>query len=296
MKLKTKVKQLPSISRSLRVNRRVKGLKSKVEGRMLTAKYLLVLMLGLGSLALAQQTSLELSGKASLVRSDQTTQSYTRSGGGALNLNLSPGDRLCVTEGKGKLVMGVRAFALEAGRTACFEVAKPKSFWDNLVASCQDIGVCKKQAEQAFVKEAKSRDLIGNVPILFVPSNYSLPDLTLTVNGGQVLRLLDASNKEVGRLEAKDSFTVPLAQLQKAVRLEVLTASEGVIYAAPLRFVAFDSEVSVNNPKESALQLWVTQNISYAPAAYSYLLASGDNELAKVLETQIRAEFKGAVR
>lgn len=249
----------------------------------------------LGSLALAQQGTLELSGKASLVRSDQSTQNYTRSGGGPLNLSLGPGDRLCVTEGKGKLIMGVRAFALEATHTACFEVAKPKSFWDNLVSSCQDIGVCKKKAEQAFVKEAKSRDLIGNVPVLFIPSNYTLPSLTLTINGGQVLRLLDASNKEVGRLEGNSSFEVPLALLQKASRIEVLTASEGVVYAAPLRFVAFDSEAAAT-PKDSALQLWVTQNISYAPAAYSYLLASGDSELAKVLETQIRAEFKGAVR
>ena len=249
----------------------------------------------LGS-AQAQQARLELNGRAILQRTDQTTQSYNREGGTALNLTLAAGDRLCVTQGAGKLAFGVKNFSLEAGKAACFEVAKPRSFWNSLVSSCQDIGVCKQQAQAAFVREAKSRDLEGNVPFLFLPVDYNLPNLTLSVNSGQTLRLLGADNRELAKLEGRETFQIPLDQLRQAVRLEVRNAAEVVVYSSPIRWVNFSGDINASNPRDAALALWTTNNVSYAPAAYSYLLAAGDTELAAVIVQQIRLEFRGTIR
>jgi|UniRef100_A0A7C3DLA0 hypothetical protein len=249
------------------------------------------------SLALAGPARLELSGKARLLRTDQSVQTYTRNGGPALLLNLEAGDRLCLTEGKGRLLYGVRAFALEARGTACFEVARPRSFWQNLVASCQDIGVCKKQAEVAFIKEAKSRNLAGSAPILYLPTDYSLDTLTLTVTDGQTLRLLNGAS-ELQKVEAQGVgvFTIATELLRKTGRLEVQSRSGLVVYAAPVYWVSFASEIAANAPLEAALALWLTSEIGYAPAAYSYLLAAGASELATILEAQIRREFRGSAR
>ncbi|WP_337871519.1 hypothetical protein [Meiothermus sp.] len=249
------------------------------------------------SLALAEPARLELSGKARLLRPDQTMQTYTRSGGPALLLNLEAGDRLCVTEGQGRLLYGVRAFALEARGAACFEVARPKSFWQNLVASCQDIGVCKKQAEVSFIKEAKSRNPAGNAPTLYLPTDYRLGALTLTVASGQTLRLLNGAS-ELQKVEAQGDgvFTIATEVLRKTGHLEVLSRSGLVVYAAPVQWVSFASEVAASTPFEAALALWLTSEIGYAPAAYSYLLAAGASELAPILEAQIRREFRGSAR
>lgn len=249
------------------------------------------------SLALAEPARLELSGKARLLRADQSVQTYTRSSGPALLLNLEAGDRLCLTEGKGRLLYGVRAFALEAGGMACFEVARPRSFWQNLVASCQDIGVCKKQAEVAFIKEAKSRNPAGSAPILYLPTDYSLDTLILTVAGGQTLRLLNGAS-ELQKLEARGVgiFTIATETLRKTERLEVQSRSGLLVYAAPVYWVGFASEVAANTPLEAALALWLTGEIGYAPAAYSYLLAAGASELASILEAQIRRELRGSAR
>ncbi|MCX7782979.1 MAG: hypothetical protein N2318_04975 [Meiothermus sp.] len=255
----------------------------------------LLAFMGLGSLGLAEQARLELSGKARLERPDQTMQTYTRSGGPALVLNLGAGDRLCITEGKGRLLYGVRAFALEARGAACFEVARPRSFWQNLVASCQDIGVCKKQAEVAFIKEAKSRGSEGSVPVLYMPTDYSLETLTLAVTG-QTLRLLD-SQQELARIEVgSEGFAVSSTLLRRATHIEAINRSGVVVYAAPVRWVHFATEVTVESPLEAALALWLTGQIGYAPAAHSYLLATGDAELARILEAQIRQEFRGTHR
>jgi curli biogenesis system outer membrane secretion channel CsgG len=191
----------------------------------------------------------------------------------------------------------VRAFALEARGTACFEVARPRSFWQNLVASCQDIGVCKKQAEVAFIKEAKSRNLAGSAPILYLPTDYSLDTLTLTVADGQTLRLLNGAS-ELQKVEAQGDgvFAIATEALRKTGRLEVLSRSGLVVYAAPVQWVSFASEVAANTPLEAALALWLTSEIGYAPAAYSYLLAAGASELAPILEAQIRREFRGSAR
>jgi len=255
-------------------------------------------MLLLGSMALAEPAKLELNGKAKIERPDQTVQSYNRSGGTALSLNLGAGDRLCVTEGSGKLIYGVKAFALQTPGASCFEVARPKSFWQNLVQSCQDIGVCKKKAEKAFVKEAKSRGLESGTPVLYIPTTYSLPSLSLTVSSGQTLRLLDDKGREIVRLETVEGgdFDIPNNNLKPAARVEVLSKSGVIVYAAPLRWVNLESEISTSTLREQALQLWLTQDISYAPAAYSYLLAAGDNELAKAIEAQIRTEFRGTIK
>lgn len=254
-------------------------------------------VLGWLSLGLAEPARLELSGRVRLERVDQSVQTYNRNGGPALTLNLEAGDRLCITEGKGRLVYGVKAFVLEARGAACFEVARPKSFWQNLVASCQDIGVCKKQAEVAFIKEAKSRGPEDNIPVLYLPTHYSLGTLTLTVANGQTLRLLDGAN-ELQKVEAQGDgvFTISTDTLQKTGRLEVQSRSGLVVYAAPVRWVNFTSEVVTNTPLEAALALWLTGDIGYAPAAYSYLLAAGENELTPILETQIRREFRGSTR
>lgn len=264
--------------------------------RALSPVLVFSLLLVLLPVALAQPAKLELNGKAKIERSDKTEQSYSRSGGTALTLNLGPGDRICVTEGNGKLIYGVKAYALQSPGTACFEVARPKSLWQNLVQSCQDIGVCKKEAEKAFVKEAKSRGLGGETPLLYLPGDFSLPALKLTIAGGQTLRLLDAKGKEIQRLEAPDgTFSIPVESLKNAARLEVQNQSGVAVYGAPLRWVNIEGQ-GASGPREQALALWLSQNISYAPAAYSYLLAAGDSELAQTLEAQIRAEFRGVAR
>ena len=252
----------------------------------------------LGSLALAGQARLELDGKAQITRADGSAQSYNRSGGVALNLSLDAGDRLCVTEGKGKLSYGVKAYVLTSPGASCFEVAKPKRFWDNLVASCQDIGVCKKEAQKAFVKEAKSRGGDGATPALYLPTDYSLSTLSLPIAGGQSLRLINASGKELLALSSDGNglFAVSTDKLKGASRIEVQNASGVVLYAAPVRWVMLESEVSPSNPHEAALELWLTGNVSYAPAAFSYLLASNDTDLASTVASRIGTEFRGTAQ
>lgn len=255
------------------------------------------ILIGLGSLALAGPARLELGGKAQVTRSDGSTQSYNRSGGVTLNLNLEAGDRVCVLEGKGQLSYGVKVYTLSPSGTSCFEVARPKSFWDSLVASCQDIGVCKKEAEKAFVKEAKSRGAEGSVPVLYLPADYRLPTLSLPISGGESLRLLSASGKEILTLrsEAQGAFVLPTERLRGASRLEVRNPSGVVLYAAPIRWVRLEGQAAPDSLYEAALFLWLTQEVSYAPAAYSYLVAGGNLELAQTLEAQIRSEFKGSI-
>ncbi|WP_027875883.1 hypothetical protein [Meiothermus cerbereus] len=256
----------------------------------------LLALVGLGAVGLAEPARLELSGKARLERPDQTVQTYTRSSGPALVLNLEVGDRLCVTQGKGRLQYGVRAFTLEARGAACFEVARPRSLWQSLVASCQDLGVCKKQAEAAFVKEARSRGLEENIPVLYLPTDYRLETLYLVVAAGQTLRLLE-NQKELARIDASsEEFAIPSIVLRKATHLEVSSRSGVVVYRAPVRWVHLFAQVEAETPREAALALWLTSHIGYAPAAYSYLLAAGESELARILAAQIRQEFRGSYR
>ncbi len=254
-------------------------------------------MLGWLSLGLAEPARLELSGRARLERADQSMQTYNRSGGPALNLNLEAGDRLCIIEGRGRLVYGIKAFELEPGRASCFEVARPKSFWQTLVASCQDIGVCKKQAEAAFVKEAKSRGLENRVPVMYVPASYTLDTLTLAVSNGHNMRLMGENGELLG-LEATGNgiFVIPTETLKNTWHLEVQSRSGLVLYAAPVRWVHLATEATATGPLEAALILWLTKDIGYAPAAYSYLLAAGASELFPILEAQIRREFQGSTR
>jgi hypothetical protein len=255
----------------------------------------ILMLVVLFSVAYAQTVKLELDGKAQILRADQSAQNYSRSGGIALNLNLGAGDRLCVTEGKGRLLYGVKSFNLSTPGSACFEVAKPKGLWQNLVASCQDVGVCKKEAQQAFTREAKSRSLEGIIPILLMPADYSLSTLTLNIAGGKTARLLQ-DQTELAKLEADGSFALPSQTLQKTTSIEVLNASGVVVYKAPLRWVTVAGDAVPATPKEAALYMMTLENLSYAPAAYSYLLAAGETELASVLEAQIRAEFRGQGR
>lgn len=277
---------------------RVGGSEKKQRARIAKVLCSVLSALCLSSLALAGQAKLELDGKAQITRADGSAQSYNRSGGAALNLSLDAGDRLCVLEGKGKLSYGVKAYTLTSTGASCFEVAKPKSFWDNLVASCQDIGVCRKEAEKAFVKEAKSRGADGTAPALYLPADYSLSSLSLPIAGGQSLNLINASRKEIATLsdDGKGLFAIPTEQLKAASRIEVQNSSGVVVYAAPVRRVTLESEISPANPHEAALALWLTGNVSYAPAAYSYLLASGDTDLASVMASRIGTEFRGTAQ
>jgi hypothetical protein len=261
--------------------------------------YLLVLAIGFQLLAvgLAAPAKLELDGKAKLERSDKSVQQYNRAGGTALTFGLEPGDRLCVIEGKGKLTFGVRNYSLGAAQTACFEVAKPKSFWTSLVQSCQDLGTCKKEAEKAFAKEAKSKgETSATAPDLYISTDFALSNLRLPVSG-KTARLLDAGNKELLSLEASgETFEIPAEKLKMARRLEVKNASGVVVYTAKVLWVSLESEATPSTPREAALALMTSGNLSYAPAVYSYLLEAGEADLAKTVEGQIRAEFRGVSR
>jgi hypothetical protein len=261
--------------------------------------YLLVLAIGFQLLAvgLAAPAKLELDGKAKLERSDKSVQQYNRAGGTALTFGLEPGDRLCVIEGKGKLTFGVRNYSLGAAQTACFEVAKPKSFWTSLVQSCQDLGTCKKEAEKAFAKEAKSKgETSATAPDLYISTDFALSNLRLPVSG-KTARLLDAGNKELLSLEASgDTFDIPADKLKAARRIEVKNASGVVVYTAKVLWVSVDSEATPSTPREIALALMTTGNLSYAPAVYSYLVEAGEADLAGVVKEQIQAEFRGVSR
>ncbi|MBI5812117.1 MAG: hypothetical protein HZB27_05815 [Meiothermus silvanus] len=252
--------------------------------------------LSLSSLSLAEPAKIELQGRLLLERADKTEQTYARSGGSPLTISLEAGDRVCVTQGQAKLTYGVRVYTLQPASTACFEVARPVSAWQSFVQACQDIGVCKKEAEAAFAKQAKSRGP-GDVPApaLYLTVDYALASLSLPI-AGQTVRLLNIKNQEIYRAEAQTgSFEIPTEKLKTAQRLEVRDDAQTVIYSAPVMWVSMESDIGTT-PKERALGLFMTQDVRYAPLAYSYLLAAGESELASVVEARIRAEFKGQGR
>jgi hypothetical protein len=257
---------------------------------------LTISLLSLSSLSLAEPAKIELEGRLLLERADKTEQTYSRSGGSPLTVSLEAGDRVCVTQGRAKLTYGVRVYTLQPASTACFEVARPVSAWQSFVKACQDIGVCKKEAEAAFAKQAKSRGLGGaTAPTLYLTADYALASLKLPV-AGQTLRLLNINNQEIYRAEAGTGFfEIPTEKLKTAQRLEVLDGAQAVIYSAPVMWVTLESDTGAT-PKERALGLFMAQDVRYAPVAYSYLLAAGESELASVVEAQIRAEFKGQAR
>lgn len=258
----------------------------------------LLLGLTLWGLALAETAKLELQGRVEVIRADQSKQSYQRNGGSPISLLLEPKDQVCLKQGKAKLTYGVKVFTLDAG-SPCFQVVPSPAMLDTLYKICQDIGVCKKQAAEVFAKDALAKgDLIREPPALYMPKDYSLSSLSLPISGEpfpKVLRLLDSGGKELYRQEiAKESpFVLPTEQLRKADRVEVRSGSASVLYTAKVLWVSFDSSTGAKNPHEQALMLLATETVNYAPAAYSYLLAAGEIELAGALEPQIRAVFKG---
>lgn len=247
-----------------------------------------LLLLGL---ALAVQVRLELNGRVRLERRGSVEQILERAGGNPLTLDLQPGDRLCVERGEARLTYGVRVYTLGAA-TACFQLADSPSLWQRLVEVCKDVGICKDQAARAFAKRVTSRG-DGGVPALYLPTDYSLPELHLPIANGQRLRLLGAGGEELfSQQVASGLFTLPTGALRFARRLEV-SGPGGVVYAAPVVWVALEVDDIPQRPREQGLRLMLSEQIAFAPAAYSYLLAAGEGELAGVLEAQIRAAFSG---
>ncbi|RIH88217.1 hypothetical protein [Calidithermus roseus] len=262
----------------------------------------ITLALAIGSLSLAAPAKVELEGKLLLERADKTQQSYTRSGGSPLSLSLEPGDRACVTQGRARLIYGNRVFTLQAPK-ACFEVARPRSFWDKLVQACQDVGVCQREAEAAFAKPARSRGESGGAPALYVPEFFDLPTLRLPIAGERypkVLKLLDAQGKEIyreeiARKDLEGAYSLPADKLRLASRVQVKSTDNTFFYEAPVLWVQGEW-LGLPTLRERGLSLFLGQSLSYAPAAYSYFLASGDVQLAQTLERQIRESFAGTAR
>lgn len=257
-------------------------------------------LLGLAGLAWAQTAKLELNGQAQLLRANKVTV-YARSGGSPLTLGLEPGDRVCLTKGNGELSFGLRKYSLSAAGPACFEVARPPSVWQTMLETCRDLGVCKKQAQTVFAKEARGKGgLSEEPPTLDVPTTYMLPSLSLPIESNSLpktLSLFDPVGQELYQQElgSDTAFTLPMDKVRKAVRLEVRSGSGRLLYGGRIQQVIVDLG-SATNPREQALQLFSTRSLGYAPAAYSYLLAARERELAAVVEAQIRAEFKGLGR
>jgi hypothetical protein len=260
------------------------------------------LVVAIGSLSLAALAKVELEGKLLLERADKTQQSYTRSGGSPLSLSLEPGDRACVIQGRARLTYGNRVFALQAPK-ACFEVARSRSFWEKLVQACQDVGVCQREAETAFAKPARSRGEFGGAPVLYVPEFFDLPTLRLPIAGGRypkVLKLLDAKGQEIyreeiARKDLEGAYSLPVEKLKLASKVQVKSTDNAFFYEAPVMWVQGDWP-SLPTLRERGLSLFLSQSLSYAPAAYSYFLASGDTQLAQTLEQSIRASFVGTMR
>lgn len=249
----------------------------------------LVLLLGLG---LAVQVRLELNGRARLERRGSVEQTFERAGGNPLTLELQPGDRLCVERGVARLTYGVRVYTLGAA-TACFQLADSPNLWQRLLEACKDVGICKDQAARAFARRVTSRGE-GAVPALYLPTDYSLPELRLPIAGGQRLRLLGAGGEELFDQQAAEGlFTLPTGALRFAQRLEVSSAS-GPVYVAPVVWVALEADDIPQRPREQGLRLMLSEQIGFAPAAYSYLLAAGERDLAAAIEAQIRKEFSGS--
>lgn len=254
--------------------------------------------LAVGSLALAETAKVELQGQIEVIRADASRQSYQRAGGSPITLLLEPKDQVCLRQGSARLTYGVKVFSLNTA-TPCFQVVPSPSRLQTLYKACQDIGVCKRQAAEVFAKDAKTKgDLSLEAPALYLPGDYNLPSLSLPIAGGSLpktLRLLDSSAGELYRQEiGKEApFVLPAEQLRKAEQIEVRSASGTLLYRARVLRVSFDAPTGAKSLRERALVLFATGVVNYAPAAYSYLLAAGETELAGVLEPQIRAVFKG---
>lgn len=258
----------------------------------MTHRRISVALMAVLGLALGAEVKLELNGKARIERKGGVAQTYERAGGSPLTLDLQPGDRLCVERGEARLTYGVRVYNLGAA-TACFQLAPSPSLWQRLTEACKDVGICKDEAARAFAKPATSRG-DADAPALYLPTDYALPELRLPVAGGRRVRLLGAGGEELFSQEAATgAFTLPTGALRFAQRLEV-AGTGGVVYAAPVVWVALEADGIAQRPREQGLRLLLSEQVGFAPAAYSYLLAAGERELAAAIEAHVRAAFRGS--
>jgi hypothetical protein len=242
--------------------------------------------------AQALELKLELSGKVNLVRSGQVLHSYERQGGSAIPIEAQPGDRFCLEGGQARILYGPRAFTLSAS-SGCFQLAQPAGNWERLVETCRDIKACKARSKQYCQKMAGSKGT-GDATPLYLPTDFSLPSLTLPSLGAQVLRLLDAEGQEVLRQQPTDSlFRIPRDRLRFARRLE-LKKGEITVLSTEVVWVVLETDAIPQNPKAQGLRLFLSGELGFAPAAYSYLLAAGEQELALELREHIRIGFPTA--
>jgi hypothetical protein len=243
-----------------------------------------VMMVALSSIAQAVQVRVELSGKARLERPNGTVQEI-KPGNSIFDLQLEPGDRLCLSEGTARVISGVRGYSLGANANPCFAVARPHSYWSTLSQTCKDIGACRKEAEKLMAVNASSKGNPEGRASLLIPTNYSLPLLHLPIAQGRLLRLFDNRDQLVYIEEAWSNavFLIPVSRLKQAKRLEVRSAAQALVYAASVQWIELDLEFS-SELRDQGLQILTAQQPGLLPVVFSYLQVAGETELAPTLK------------
>jgi hypothetical protein len=237
----------------------------------------------------AELAKLEVNGTVQHKRNNAIVQRYSSSS----TLRLEPGDQVCATKGSAKLTVQLRVYTLEPRRIPCFELARPRTIWDDLVSTCQDLGLCQKAAQEAFARPARSRgEGDDQVPEVLLPSNFRLKNLLLPIQNGFILRLYNDTTVLERQVLDKRHFVLPVALLKTATRLEVQNQTGAVIYASKV------AQQTINLPnagsaKDQALWLLTTKNTGFAPAAYSYALEAKDQNLSAAIEKVVHLEFVG---
>lgn len=213
-------------------------------------------------------------------------------------VSLKPGDQICVTSGKLDVVRAnqKQKMTLEKGR--CLQVSPPRSDGQSVMSFVESLVNIPKSYDQqgAMSRSADCLDCVG--PALHVPADFGLAELRFPVAGRpnpKTLRLLDAGGKTLFQTQTAEDeavFAIPTTPLLKSAKLEVRNASNEVLYSANV-YIVKSLDKTPTNPLEAAKRLLATNNISYVPAAYSYLVKANQTEGMTRLADYIRASFIG---
>ncbi|GGR23500.1 hypothetical protein [Deinococcus ruber] len=218
-------------------------------------------------------------GAHAVVRPD--THDYS----GPLQLSLKAGDQTCVSAGAATLTSGGVRRVLKAG--SCYQLPAPRSLFSSLMGVASS-WVPKTRAASTVGAESRAAVKCSvTPPNILLPRDYPLSTLRVPISyppDPPTLRLYGPQNQvlyRAARGPSDASFSVPVALLNGARRLEVTDALGSVVYSGTVQWVDFPAGSATLN--ERARQLLDTGLIEYLLPAYTLLMQAGEAPAAQTL-------------
>ena len=214
-----------------------------------------------------------------------STQEYT----GPLRLALKAGDQTCVTAGSATLTSGGVRRALKAG--SCYQLPAARSLFSSLMAVASSWIPKTRVAGTVGAESRAGQKCSLTPPGILLPRDLPLTSLLVPISyppDPPTLRLYGPQNQVLYSAERGPSdlaFSVPVAMVREARRLEVTDALGTSVYSGSVQEVDFPAGNAggAATPKERARQLLDTGLIEYLLPAYSLLIQAGEAPAAQVL-------------